>query len=126
MSVSLPRRTGRAALGATVLGAVLSLAGAGVAAAAPVSPSPGADGVAATGSHCARAPKALKRIATVESRVTTRLPKLQAAEKRLTAAGRSARAGKVEKRIARLQKVESRAATLAKKIAARCPQTAGS
>jgi hypothetical protein len=70
---------------------------------------------------CARAPKALARITKVEGSITKRLPKLQAFETKMKAKGHTKAATFVSKRISRLQKVDTKAASLAKKIEARCP-----
>jgi len=75
---------------------------------------------------CARAPKALARLAKVESAIGTRVTKLQSAEQKLTAAGHTEEAAKVAKRITRLQKVDTRATTLTGRIKARCPSAAAS
>ncbi len=110
------------AVAVTVVGGALALGTGGAAFATTTTTS----GSTPTTSHhftCARAPKVLARIDKVEAAVTKRLPKLQAAEKRLTAGGHTTLAGKVEKRITTLQKVDTRAAALAATINAKCPTT---
>jgi hypothetical protein len=75
---------------------------------------------------CARASKALSRIDKVEAAVTKRLPKLEAAETRLTTAGHTKRAARVEKRIERLQNANVKAGARAQKIQAKCPTATAS
>jgi hypothetical protein len=106
---------------ATVICGALALGTAGVASAATPT---GAGSAPATATHvtCARAPKALTRMAKVEHAISRRLPKLQAAETKAKAAGHTKVASRIERRIHRLQKVNTKARSLAKKINARCPQ----
>jgi hypothetical protein len=63
----------------------------------------------------------LARIDKVEAAISKRGPKLQAAETKLTAAGHTKLAARVERRINRLKKVDTRAAALATRIEAKCP-----
>jgi hypothetical protein len=71
--------------------------------------------------RCGRAPKALARLAKVESRVSQRITKLEAVESKLTGAGHQKAAARVEKRLNRLQRIESRAGARVSNIEARCP-----
>ncbi|HXQ74861.1 MAG TPA: hypothetical protein VN791_00090 [Acidimicrobiales bacterium] len=109
------------AVAATVVGGGLALGTGGAAFAATPTTGSGSTPAATGHLRCARAPKALARIDKVEAAVTKRLPKLQAAETKLTAAGHTKLAGRVEKRINRMEKVDTKVAALATKIEARCP-----
>jgi len=70
---------------------------------------------------CARATKAMARINKAEATISARLPKLEAAESRLTTKGHTKLAARVEKRIQRLQTANGRLGGLATKIQAKCP-----
>jgi len=107
------------AVAATVVCGTLALGSTGVASAA----TPATAGAPAAVTHitCARAPKALTRIARVESAIARRLPRLQAAQSKATAAGHATLATRIERRINRLQTVNTKAGALAEKVNARCP-----
>src|SRR5580693_6793954 len=98
MSKKIPARrwAAKAVLCAVTVSAVAL--GTGGAAFAGTTPS-GSTPAASRHITCARASKALSRIDKVEAAVTKRLPKLEAAETRLTTAGHTKRAARVEKRI---------------------------
>jgi hypothetical protein len=75
---------------------------------------------------CGRATKAMARITKAEAAISTRLPKLEATESRLTSAGHAKLAARVERRIQRLQTAEGKLGGLASKIQAKCPTTTSS
>ncbi len=111
---------------ASCVAGVLSLGVGAVASAAPASGS--ASTGAGTQSHhltCADAPKILARIQTVDAKVAARLPKLQAAESKATAAGKTKLAGRIQDRINRLDQVQAKTAAISAKVAAKCPAPAG-
>jgi hypothetical protein len=113
------RRLVTKALAGTVVCGALAFGAAGVA--SPAVTTTTAPAPVSTHVTCARAPRALAKIAKREAAGTKRLSKLQAAETKLTAKGHPKLAAKVEKRIARLHKAETRGGTLTKKIEAKCP-----
>jgi hypothetical protein len=126
MSKKIPARkwAARAVLCAVTVSAVAL--GTGGAAFAGTSTTSGSTPAASRHSTCARASKALSRIDKVEAAVTKRLPKLEAAETRLTTAGHTKRAARVEKRIERLQNANVKAGARAQKIQAKCPTATAS
>jgi hypothetical protein len=105
------------AVAATVICGAVALGTGGAAFAATPGSTPAATGA----HHCTRADKALARVEKAETAATQRLTKLQADETKLTTAGRTKAAARVEKRITRLNKIETRAGTLATKIESKCP-----
>jgi len=119
------RLAGKAVAATAVCGA-LALGTGGAAFATTTTPGTGSTPAATGHLRCARAPKALARINKVEATNTKRLPKLQAAEKKSTAAGHTKVATRIEKRITRVEKVDTRVAALATKIEARCPGVSAS
>ncbi len=93
--------------------ATVALGTAGVAGAAPTTP-------AHKGSHhhnCARAPKMLSRISSVEASIAAGLPKLNAAEARAQQNGNTKRADRIKRRITRMESAAFKA-RLAKRAAA--------
>jgi hypothetical protein len=106
-------------VGAAVICGVLALGPGGVAFATTTTPT-GAHATA-TPTKCARADRALTRINRVEAAIGRRIPKLQTAEQKATAAGDTTLATRIGNRITRLQKIDTRIGTLAQKIEARCP-----
>jgi uncharacterized protein HemX len=76
--------------------------------------------------HCARAPKALAKITKAETALTNRLTKLQSDESKLTSAGHTTLATKVENRITKLEKLQTKASALQAKIEAKCPPVTSS
>ncbi len=106
---------------ATVVGGALAIGTGGAAFATTPTTGAGAPPAASRHFSCTRAPKALARIDKVEAAISTRVPKLQAAESKLTAAGHTKLAARVERRINRLHKVDTRVAALATRIEAKCP-----
>jgi hypothetical protein len=89
------------AVGTVAVGA-LSLGTAGIAGAATTTPSPNVH------RHftCANAPKVLALIQKGEARIAAGLPKLTAAEAKAKAAGDTARANRIQKRITRLESAQ--------------------
>jgi uncharacterized protein HemX len=76
--------------------------------------------------HCVRAPKALAKISKAETALTNRLTKLQSDESKLTSAGHTTLATKVENRITKLEKLQTKASALQAKIEAKCPTVSSS
>jgi hypothetical protein len=71
---------------------------------------------------CARAPRALARIRRIEARIAARLPKLNRAEARAKAAGKTHRAARIQKLINRLENpaLKARLDKMTAKIEAKC------
>ena len=113
---------------ATVVAGVLAVGGYGVAGAVTAS-NPGASphNASAPAAHhrltCADAPKVLARLDKIDARITTRLPKLQAAEQKAQQAGHPKLAKLIGHRVTRLEHVQSRITKLEARIDKRCPQT---
>ena len=108
------------ALAATALCGTLALATGGAAFA--VTQTTAAGSTPATGHlTCARAPKALARIAKVEKFAGKRLPALEAKVQKQTAEGHRKAVDRLQKKIKKMQKVDTKAGALATKIEARCP-----
>lgn len=105
---------------------VLSLGAGGLAGAATQTPTSSPPSTAAVPAHrhfnCARAPKALARIQKVEARIAAGLPKLEAAEQKAKAAGKTQRAQRIQRRIDRLEssKTKDRLSRLQSAIQAKC------
>src|SRR5579872_2630384 len=75
-----------------------------------------------TGSfNCANAPKALARIAKLESKAQAWLPKAQARETKAIQAGHTKLASRIAKRIQRVQKLEADGTKRATRIQSLCP-----
>jgi hypothetical protein len=76
--------------------------------------------------NCDRAPRALARIQKVESQISAGLPRLNAAEQKAKAAGRTKRADRIQHRITRLENPKTRARLdrLSKAIVAKCGASA--
>ena len=121
MSTRIPSMTlATKALAATAICAAVAL-GTGGAAFATTPTASSSTPVTARHVTCGRATKAMARINKAEAAISTRLPKLQAAESRLTTKGRTKVAARVEKRIQRLETADGRLGGLATKIQAKCP-----
>jgi hypothetical protein len=109
--------TGTAVTGAVALG---TFGLAGVAGAATTTPAASGTTPAHTFT-CADAPKALARIAKVDNRIATWLPKAQAREAAATTAGNTAKATKIGNRITKVQGIETKVNGFQAKITAACP-----
>jgi hypothetical protein len=113
--------------GAVTMGGALTLAGAGVAAAA----APSSSGSANIGStapavssgtfNCANAPRALARIAKLESKAQVWAPKAEAREAKAVAADKTKVADRIGRRVKRVEALEARGTARAGKIQALCP-----
>ena len=121
------RMCSRLAVGVVAVG-TLALGGAGVAgAAAPSGTGAGAPVVAVASGRlahfdCARAGRVLARIQKAEDRIAAGLPKLTAAEAKAKAAGKTARAARIQKRITHLESpaVSARLHRVSAAIGAKC------
>ena len=104
--------------GAALVCSALVAGSAGVASAAtPGSTAPGA----ARGINCARAPQVLDRLQGVDARITTALPKLQAAEKKAVANHHPKAAARIERRVDRLTKLGEKVADRIARVEQHCP-----
>ena len=81
----------------------------------------GSSGSSSPAVSCTRAQQVVDRLTKVDVRITTVLPKLQAAETKAEQAGHSKLAARIEKRIGRLQKLRSRDEKRIARIEGRCP-----
>ena len=97
-----------------VLGGTLALGAAGVA---------GAATGGSTHPNCAKAQAAVTRIVKLEAKANVWLPKAQQREATAVQNGNTARAARIERRIARVQKLEARANARIQKLEAKCPGT---
>lgn len=93
----------------------------GVAGAASASTPTGSTGTSTGTGLCTRAPHVLARLQRVDNRITTVLPKLQAAEQKATAAGHPKRAQRIERLITRLHKRQGKVTTRTARVEQRCP-----
>jgi hypothetical protein len=80
-----------------------------------------AAGTLPAGFSCAKAPADLARIAKVESRIATYVPKAQAREAAALAAGKPGRAQVIATRIAKVQKFDAALGTVGSLITEKCP-----
>ena len=107
----------RQVMAGVALGGALALASVGVASAAPTSSStptvhPGT---------CAKAPKALARIAHAESKVAQRLTRLEAREAEAQSAGNATVEHRVDVHITRVQGLQGKLTTRQQKVESVCP-----
>ena len=102
------------------LSGALALGIGGVASATTTS-TPPSGGTATHTFDCSRAPRALARIAKLESKAGTWLPKAQAREATAQQNGHTTVADRIAKRIARVQKFQTRGTSIQQKIQAKCP-----
>jgi len=110
----------RKMLATTALTGALALGIGGVASAATTAP-PATGGTATHTFNCARAPHVLARIARLEARAQTFIPKAQAREAAAQQKGDTALANKIAARITKVQGLEAKGTTLQQKVEAKCP-----
>ena len=113
----------RRLVGAALVSGALVLGTAGAAfGATGATGTPGSAGAGAGAGRCTTlAPRVLERLDKVDSRITTALPKLQAAQQRATSADHTKRAKRIGSQISRLQKRQHKVEARIARIEQRCP-----
>jgi len=115
-------------IAAATVGGVLALGGVGAASAAATAPSTPTAPASPTASTftCAKAPAALAKIATLESKVAQRETTLKSDLTQATSAGHTTVVAKINHRLARLARADHRLGTLTQLVQMACPGVSAS
>jgi hypothetical protein len=115
----------RRIIAGTAVAGALTIGVAGVAGAATTSSGTGTSGTPSA-TLCAKAAKVEARIHTIEGKIAQRLPKAEAREAKARAAGNTALADRIAKRITQAQDRETKMNARLAKIEAKCGTSASS
>jgi hypothetical protein len=104
----------------TALSGLIGAGSAGVAAASTPSTAEVQTPAASSTFTCAKAPAAEARIAKIDARIASALPKLESAEAAATGAGNPTRTQRLEQIITRVDALQSRVSTIQSRIETKC------